>query len=397
MSDCPTSYTPDEILLIKNGELALKGLNRHTFEEALMRNLRYRLQRAGHFSLRCAQSTIVIAPKDADADLDEACDCVSRVFGIAGFSRARVAKKELSAIQAAAVEQLGAALSACRTFKVESKRSDKSFPLTSPQISREVGAYILEKFPHLRVDVHHPDLQVTVEVRDFAAYVHGDQLPGAGGMPVGTGGRAMVLISGGIDSPVAAYMMAKRGVKLTAVHFASPPYTGERAEQKVVTLLERVSRYAGGMSMLVVPFTHIQEEIRRACPEQYFTLIMRRFMMRIAQKLAWQEECGALITGESLGQVASQTIPAMAVTDTLAELPVFRPLIGMDKEEIVTVARKIDTFDVSILPYEDCCTVFTPRHPDTRPKLRLVEAAEAALDTDALVEEAVAGVRRRRI
>lgn len=397
MSDCPTPYTPDEILLIKNGELALKGLNRHTFEEALMRNLRYRLQRAGHFSLRCAQSTIVIAPKDADADLDEACDCVSRVFGIAGFSRARVAEKELSAIQAAAVEQLGAALSACRTFKVESKRSDKSFPLTSPQISREVGAYILERFPHLRVDVHHPDLQVTVEVRDFAAYVHGDQLPGAGGMPVGTGGRAMVLISGGIDSPVAAYMMAKRGVKLTAVHFASPPYTGERAEQKVVTLLERVSRYAGGMSMLVVPFTHIQEEIRRACPEQYFTLIMRRFMMRIAQKLARQEECGALITGESLGQVASQTIPAMAVTDTLAELPVFRPLIGMDKEEIVTVARKIDTFDVSILPYEDCCTVFTPRHPDTRPKLRLVEAAEAALDTDALVEEAVAGVRRRRI
>ena len=395
MSDCPTPYTPDEILLIKNGELALKGLNRHTFEEALMRNLRYRLQRAGHFSLRCAQSTIVIAPKDADADLDEACDCVSRVFGIAGFSRARVAEKELSAIQAAAVEQLGAALSACRTFKVESKRSDKSFPLTSPQISREVGAYILERFPHLRVDVHHPDLQVTVEVRDFAAYVHGDQLPGAGGMPVGTGGRAMVLISGGIDSPVAAYMMAKRGVKLTAVHFASPPYTGERAEQKVVTLLERVSRYAGGMSMLVVPFTHIQEEIRRACPEQYFTLIMRRFMMRIAQKLARQEECGALITGESLGQVASQTIPAMAVTDTLAELPVFRPLIGMDKEEIVTVARKIDTFDVSILPYEDCCTVFTPRHPDTRPKLRLVEAAEAALDTDALVEEAVAGVRRR--
>ena len=397
MSDCPTPYTPDEILLIKNGELALKGLNRHTFEEALMRNLRYRLQRAGHFSLRCAQSTIVIAPKDADADLDEACDCVSRVFGIAGFSRARVAEKELSAIQAAAVEQLGAALSACRTFKVESKRSDKSFPLTSPQISREVGAYILERFPHLRVDVHHPNLQVTVEVRDFAAYVHGDQLPGAGGMPVGTGGRAMVLISGGIDSPVAAYMMAKRGVKLTAVHFASPPYTGERAEQKVVTLLERVSRYAGGMSMLVVPFTHVQEEIRRACPEQYFTLIMRRFMMRIAQKLARQEECGALITGESLGQVASQTIPAMAVTDTLAELPVFRPLIGMDKEEIVTVARKIDTFDVSILPYEDCCTVFTPRHPDTRPKLRLVEAAEAALDTDALVEEAVAGVRRRRI
>lgn len=394
MSDCPIPYTPDEILLIKNGELALKGLNRHTFEEALMRNLRYRLQRAGHFSLRCAQSTIVIAPKDADADLDEACDCVSRVFGIAGFSRARVAEKELSAIQAAAVEQLGAALSACRTFKVESKRSDKSFPLTSPQISREVGAYILERFPHLRVDVHHPDLQVTVEVRDFAAYVHGDQLPGAGGMPVGTGGRAMVLISGGIDSPVAAYMMAKRGVKLTAVHFASPPYTGERAEQKVVTLLERVSRYAGGMSMLVVPFTHVQEEIRRACPEQYFTLIMRRFMMRIAQAIAKDHGAKCLVTGENLGQVASQTMDAMAVTGAVVDIPMFHPLIGMDKEEIVTRARKIGTLETSILPYEDCCTVFTPKHPKTKPVLALVEAEEAKLDVDALVADALANTEK---
>ncbi len=394
---CGQRAVPREILLIKNGELALKGLNRHTFEEALMRNLRRRLQRIGSFSVRCAQSTIYIEPKNDEADLDEACDCVSRVFGIAGFSRACVTEKSLPAIQRAAVEYLGSELRECATFKVESKRSDKQFPLTSPEISREVGGYILDAFPHLRVDVHQPDLQVTVEIRDFGAYIHGRQLPGAGGMPVGTGGRAAVLISGGIDSPVAAYMMAKRGVQLTAVHFASPPYTSERAEQKVVSLLERVSRYAGNMTLHIVPFTHIQEEIRRACPEEYFTLIMRRFMMRLAQRVARQEDCGALITGESVGQVASQTIPALAVTDALAAMPVFRPLIGMDKEEIIRVARQIDTFELSILPYEDCCTVFTPRHPCTRPKLHRVEEAEAALEVDALVEEALAGVRQRRI
>ena len=390
-------YTPQEIILIKNGELALKGLNRRTFEEALMHNLRYRLRRAGDFLVRCAQSTIYIEPKNEDADLEEACDCVSRVFGISGFSRARVAPKELSTIQQAAGEYLAPRLERCCTFKVESKRSDKRFPLTSPEISREVGHALLERFPHLRVDVHHPDVQIMVEIRDFGAYIHAEQLPGAGGMPVGTGGKAAVLISGGIDSPVAAYMMAKRGIRLTAVHFASPPYTSERAEEKVATLLEKVGRYAGHMTMFIVPFTHIQEEIRTHCPEEYFTLIMRRFMMRLAQRIARQEDCGALITGESVGQVASQTIPALAVTDALAEMPVFRPLIGMDKEEIVTVARKIGTFETSILPYEDCCTVFTPKHPNTKPKRYKVEEAERALDIDALLEEALAGVRQRQI
>jgi len=232
-----------------------------------------------------------------------------------------------------------------------------------------------------------------VEGRDVGAYIHAKQLPGAGGMPVGTGGKAAILISGGIDSPVAAYMMAKRGIRLTAIHFASPPYTSERAEQKVISLLEKVGRYAGNMKMHIVPFTHIQEEIRNHCPEEYFTLIMRRFMMRLAQRIAKDADCGALITGESLGQVASQTIPALAVTDTLATMPVFRPLIGMDKEEIITIARRIDTFELSIQPYEDCCTVFTPRHPNTRPKLRLVEEAESPLDVGALVKEALEGVR----
>ena len=388
---------PSEIILIKNGELALKGLNRHTFEEALLRNLRHRLRHAGNFSLRKAQSTIYIEPQDAYADMDEACDCVSRVFGIAAFSRACVTEKDLTAIQQAAVSYLGARLRTASTFKVEAKRADKQFPLGSPEISREVGGYVLEHFPHLRVDVHNPDLLIMVEIRDFGAYVHAQQLPGAGGMPVGTGGRAAILISGGIDSPVAAYMMAKRGIQLTAIHFASPPYTSERAEQKVISLLERVGRYAGHMTMHIVPFTHIQEEIRRACPEEFFTLIMRRFMMRLAQRIAKEQDCGALITGESVGQVASQTIPALAVTDVLAEMPVFRPLIGMDKEEIVSIARRIDTFTLSIQPYEDCCTVFTPRHPCTRPKLYKIEAVEAALDVDGLIEEAMAGIRIREI
>ena len=387
------AYTPDEIILIKNGELALKGLNRRTFEDALMNNLRYRLRHAGEFTLRKSQSTIYIEPKNPYADMEEACDCVSRVFGIAAFSRARVTAKNLSAIQQAAVDYLGERLSECATFKVEAKRSDKQFPYTSPEISREVGGYVLSRYPHLRVDVHNPDLLIMVEVRDFGAYIHAQQLPGAGGMPVGTGGKAAVLISGGIDSPVAAYMMAKRGIKLTAVHFASPPYTSERAEQKVISLLEKVGRYAGHMTMHIVPFTHIQEEIRNHCPEEYFTLIMRRFMMRLAQKVARDADCKALITGESLGQVASQTIPALAVTDALASMPVFRPLIGMDKEEIVTIARRIDTFELSIQPYEDCCTVFTPRHPNTRPKLRLVEEAESVLDVQGLVKEALQGIR----
>lgn len=388
-------FQPKEILLIKNGELALKGLNRRRFEEALMHNLRYRLRRAGDFLVRCAQSTIYIEPKNEDADLEEACECVSRVFGISAFSRARVTEKSLEAIQQATVDYLGEQLLDSATFKVESKRADKQFSLTSPEISREVGGYVLEHFPHLRVDVHEPDIQITVEIRDFGAYIHARQLPGAGGMPVGTGGKAAIMISGGIDSPVAAYMMAKRGIELTAIHFASPPYTSERAEQKVADLLERVSRYAGRVPMYIVPFTHIQEEIRRACPEEYFTLIMRRFMMRIAQRLARDKGCEALITGESVAQVASQTIPALAVTDALATMPVFRPLIGMDKEEIIGISRRIDTFSISIQPFEDCCTVFTPRHPNTRPKLDKVEAAEAALDVDALVEEALAGVRTR--
>ncbi|MBO5797918.1 MAG: tRNA 4-thiouridine(8) synthase ThiI [Clostridia bacterium] len=387
-------YTPDEILLIKNGELALKGLNRGTFEEILIKNLKRRLRPLGSFQIRRAQSTIYIEPLQPDTDLDAAAEVVSHVFGIAAYSRARVVEKDMATIQEAAATYLADQLQGAKTFKVEAKRSDKSFPLGSPQISAQVGGYLLSKFPHLKVDVHDPELLVMVEIRDFGAYIHAAQLPGAGGMPVGTAGRSGLLISGGIDSPVAAYMMAKRGLELTAIHFASPPYTSERAEEKVISLLRQVAKYAGRISMHIVPFTRIQEEISRRCPEELFTLLMRRCMMRIAERIAVADNCHSLITGESLGQVASQTAQALACTDAVCTLPVFRPVIGMDKEEIITIARRIDTFDISIQPYEDCCTVFTPRHPRTRPTLAMLEEAEQALPLEELMAEAIAGVRR---
>lgn len=386
-----------EILLIKNGELALKGLNRGTFEAVLLKNLRRALRPLGKFDMHKAQSAVYIEPVDHTPDWDEVGERVEKVFGLCAFSRASVVEKDLGAIQQAAAEYLREALLSAKTFKVEAKRADKRFPLTSPQLCAQVGGYLLEQYPHLRVDVHHPELTVWIEVRESAAYVHGPQQEGAGGMPVGTGGKAGILISGGIDSPVAAYMMAKRGVELTGIHFASPPYTSERAEQKVISLLKKVSEYAGHIPLYIVPFTRIQEEIGRACPEDLFTLIMRRFMMRIASRLAADNECGALITGESVGQVASQTIPAIACTDAVATLPVFRPVIGMDKDEIIALSRRIDTFDISIQPYEDCCTVFTPRHPRTRPRLEQVEEAEQALPVEELVEEAVQGARRLRV
>ena len=389
--------TAREILLIKTGELALKGLNRGTFEAILMKNLRYRLKPLGSCTLRKAQSAIYVEPESPAFDMDEACDRVSKVFGISAYSRACVVEKEIGTIMEAAAAYLANDLAAAKTFKVEAKRSDKAFPLQSPAICERTGEYLLERFPHLTVDVHQPELLVMVEILDFGAYIHARQLPGAGGMPVGSAGRAGLLISGGIDSPVAGYMMAKRGVELRCIHFVSPPYTSERAEMKVVSLLEQVAAYAGHMELIVVPFTKIQEEIQRACPEDLFTIIMRRFMMRIATKIGKAEECGALITGESVGQVASQTIPALACTDAAAGLPVFRPLIGMDKEEIIAISRRIDTFDISIQPYEDCCTVFTPRHPRTRPKLEKVLEAEAALDTDMLIAHAIQNVRRRSI
>ncbi len=383
-----------ETILLKLGEIVLKGANRRSFEEKLMHNARRRLKPFGKFSVYTRQSTVYVEPLDETCDMDGAYAAMEHLFGVVGLARSYPCEKTVEAMRDAAQTYLADKLNAAKSFKVESKRSDKTFPMTSIQLSQTVGGDLQDAFPHLKVDVHHPEVTVYLEVRDFAAYVHADPDPGAGGLPVGIGGRAVCLLSGGIDSPVAAYMMTKRGLGLEMVHFFSYPYTSEAAKEKVFDLTRKLVPWCGRLTVHVVPFTKIQEEMRRVVPEEYFTLVMRRFMMRIAEAVAERTGCGALITGESLGQVASQTMQAMACTGAVCTLPVFRPLVGMDKEEIVRVARKIDTFETSILPYEDCCTVFTPKHPRTRPQLDEVVAAEAALDIDALVQEAVDGIER---
>ena len=383
-----------EILLLKDGEIVLKGLNRRQFEDVLKKNIKIALHGTGRYAITSAQSTIYVKPIDDEADLDEATERIGRVFGLVSYSRAAMCpEKTLESVLETAPVYLEKVLRKAKTFKVEAKRSDKKFPYKSPEICRETGGVILSKYPHLRVDVHNPDVTVYVEIRDFGAYIHADPLRGAGGIPVGTGGRAVILISGGIDSPVAAYMMAKRGLKLTAVHFASPPYTSPRAEEKVVKLLSKVSRYAGDLKMITVPFTAIQEKLRDDCPEELFTIIMRRLMMQISERIAQDNDCAALVTGESLGQVASQTIGALNCTDEAAEMVVFRPLIGMDKQEIINIAYKIDTYETSIEPYEDCCTVFTPKHPRTKPILKFVKQAQEQAQFEPLIEEALQNLK----
>ena len=387
----------NDIILLKLGEIVLKGLNRKSFEQKLMSNVRRRLEPIGKFRVYCLQSTVYVEAEEDGADMDAAFEALKKVFGVIKLSRAAACEKDRDAIAALAIEYLREDMERVRSFKVESKRSDKSFPLTSIQLSQYVGGLLAEAYPNVQVDVHEPELTVHLEVRDLAAYVHATPVPGAGGMPVGSNGVAVTLLSGGIDSPVSTYMIAKRGVRLIPVHFFSFPYTSQQAKDKVVDLGRQLTEYCGRMTLEVVPFTHIQEEIRDKCPEEYFTLIMRRFMMRIAKRIADANGAKAVVTGENLGQVASQTMEAMASTQAVIDMPVLQPLIGMDKEEIVTLARKIGTFETSILPYEDCCTVFTPRHPRTHPKLKDVEAAESALDIAALVDEAVKGIERIRL
>lgn len=384
----------NDIILLKLGEIVLKGLNRRTFEQRLMGNVRRRLASLGKYKVYCLQSTVYVEAAEDGADMDAAFEALKKVFGIVKLSRAAACEKDKDAIARLAKEYLREELEHAKSFKVESKRSDKSFPMTSIELSQYVGGEIQEAFPDIPVDVHEPDLTVHIEVRDLAAYVHSSPVQGAGGMPVGSNGTAVTLLSGGIDSPVSSYMIAKRGVHLIPVHFFSFPYTSQQAKEKVIELARLLTAYCGRMAVEVVPFTHIQEEIRDKCPEEYFTLIMRRFMMRIACRIARDNKASAIVTGENLGQVASQTMEAMASTQAVMDMPVLQPLIGMDKEEIVSIARRIGTFDTSVLPYEDCCTVFTPRHPRTRPKLSEVEKAESALDIDALVEEAINGIER---
>ena len=387
----------NDILLLKLGEVVLKGLNRRSFEQKLVGNVRRRLLGLGNFRVSCLQSTIYVEPMDDEADLDAAFSAMQDVFGIVKISRAAACAKDRDAIAQLAVNYLRDDMLRAKSFKVESKRSDKSFPLTSIQLSQYVGGELAEAYPNCSVDVHQPELTVFVEVRDLAAYVHAKPVDGAGGMPVGSNGNAVTLLSGGIDSPVSSYMIAKRGVHLIPVHFFSFPYTSQQAKEKVIELARLLTAYCGAMTLEVVPFTHIQEEIRDHCPEEYFTLIMRRFMMRIAEQIALRTGSKAIVTGENLGQVASQTMEAMAATQAVTTLPVLQPLIGMDKEEIVKAARRIGTFETSILPYEDCCTVFTPRHPKTHPKLKEVEEAESGLDVNALIEEALMGIERIKL
>ena len=386
-----------EIFLMKLGEIVLKGANKRQFESKLRTNVKRRMRAYGNFDVYIMQSTVYVEPMDENCDVDGAWEACRSIFGVVSLCRCRPCEKNLDAIYATVEEYLGDDLDCAKSFKVESKRSDKQFPLTSIGISQEIGGRIADARPDLPVDVHNPDYTVYVEVRDLAAYVHGPAEPGAGGLPTGVGGRAMCLLSGGIDSPVAAYMIGKRGVEIECVHFFSYPYTSQLAKDKVVELARLVTRYTGRMTVNVVSFTEIQEAIRDNCPEEYFTLIMRRFMMEISQRIAKHDGCGALITGENLGQVASQTMEAMAVTGAVVDIPIFMPLVGMDKEEIVTIARKIGTMETSILPYEDCCTVFTPKHPKTKPTLAQLINVEQKLDREALIAEALASVEKIKV
>lgn len=386
-----------EIFLLKLGEIVLKGANKRQFEAKLRSNVRRRMKAYGEFDVYLMQSTVYVEPMNDECDVDGAWEACRSIFGVVRLCRCRPCEKNTDAIFNTIEEYLGDELDSAKSFKVESKRSDKAFPLNSIQLSQEIGGRLAEAHPTVEVDVHHPDYTVYVEVRDLAAYVHGPAEPGAGGLPTGVGGRAMCLLSGGIDSPVAAWMVAKRGVEIESVHFFSYPYTSQLAKDKVLELARLVTRYSGRMTVNVVSFTEIQEAIRDNCPEEYFTLIMRRFMMEISQRIAKQHGCGALITGENLGQVASQTMEAMTVTGAAVDIPIFMPLVGMDKEEIVTIARKIGTLETSILPYEDCCTVFTPKHPKTKPTIGQLLNAEKRLDRETLIQRALESVEKIQV
>ncbi|MDE7094796.1 MAG: tRNA 4-thiouridine(8) synthase ThiI [Oscillospiraceae bacterium] len=378
-----------EVILVKYGEMALKGQNKYSFEDMLFRSIKHRLHNIGKFQYSSAQSTIYIEALEDNIDLDEIVEILKKVFGIASICRACICEKDFADIQEKALVYLKEQLEDVASFKVEAKRADKKFAMKSPEICRELGSAICEAFPELTVDVHEPELTVIVEIRDSHAYVHAGKIKGAGGLPLGTSGKAMLLLSGGIDSPVAGYMMAKRGVIISAIHFISPPYTSDRARLKVEQLCDKMTDYCGDIKFYCVPFTEIQEQLKRRCPEEFFTILMRRIMMIIAQEIAKKENSLALITGESVGQVASQTIQAMVCTDAVCHMPVFRPMVGMDKTEIIEIARKIDTFDISIQPYEDCCTVFTPKHPKIRPQLEIIEQAQQAGDFAEMIAKAI--------
>ena len=379
-----------EVILCKYGEVILKGANRSDFEAKMLKQLRQRATRIGNYKIYYSQSTVYIEPLDDESidTIDEMLYQAKHVFGFVGVSKAYACEKNLDVIKNVVKDYLCPQLKSYKTFKVESKRSDKKFPMTSPEISAEAGGIILANVPGIKVDVKNPEIIVRVEIREHEAFVHAGQERGAGGIPYGSSGRGLLLLSGGIDSPVAGYLMAKRGVQLEAIHFESFPYTSERAKEKVLTLAKELTTYTMRLRVHVFSLTKIQELLRDNCDEDYFTLMLRRYMMAISLRLAHQYDCEAIITGESLGQVASQTMKAINVTNSMTDIPIFRPLIGMDKEDIIKIARNIGTFETSVLPYEDCCTVFTPRHPKTRPELEKVIEQQNRLPFDELVDEA---------
>ena len=379
-----------EVILCKYGEIVLKGANRQNFESVLIKELRRRASKYGTFKISCKQSAISVVPQNDECDMDGMYEAARRVFGIVAVNRAAVCEKTMESIVETVKAYLPEKLLGKRTFKVDARRADKKFPLSSPEISRDIGGVILSLVKGIKVDVHNPEVTVTVEIRDEHAFVRAGQEPGAGGLPLKTAGRGLLLLSGGIDSPVAGCMMAKRGLEIEALHFESFPYTSERAREKVMQLAQQMCEYCSKIHVHTISLTHVQEELRDNCKEDYFTILLRIFMMRLAERCAREYKCGALITGESLGQVASQTLEAIGVTDSVVNIPVFRPCIGMDKNEIVIEARKYGTFETSILPYEDCCTVFTPKHPRTHPKIEDVMAELEKVDVEGLLDEAYA-------
>ncbi|MBQ7033896.1 MAG: tRNA 4-thiouridine(8) synthase ThiI [Clostridia bacterium] len=373
-----------EIILIKYGEIILKGLNRHIFEDKLVRNIRTAVGTDAR--VYKSRATIYAEPAEG-ADVDVLMQKILKVFGIVYAVRAAVCEKDMETIGKTVLSYLNVA--GRKTFKVETKRADKTFSLKSPEVSAEIGGMILDAYPHLKVDVRNPEITVNVEIREAGAYVYAEKQKGQGGMPTGSAGKVMLLLSGGIDSPVAGYMMGKRGTCMDAVHFFSPPFTSEKAKEKVLDLARILAQYTGGMRVHIVPFTEQQLQMKAKCPAEHLTILMRRMMMQIACHIAADTGAGAVVTGESLGQVASQTLEAIGVTDACATMPCFRPLIGMDKEDIISIARRIGSFETSILPYEDCCTIFVPKHPTTKPRLEKILESEALIDTEGLIQKAL--------
>lgn len=378
-----------DIILLKYGEISLKGLNRPVFEKKLMSNINRALAPLGKFSVKRSQSTVYVEPLSDDIDMEETVERLSKVFGIVNICPAVKCEKTMEAIEKTTVAALNQMDLEGKTFKVEAKREDKQFPMNSPQICQHMGGVILKNTNGLTVDVHNPDILVQIEIRK-EAFIFTQKVSGAGGMPVGTAGKATLLLSGGIDSPVAGWMISKRGAALEAVHFHSHPYTSDRAKEKVIDLAKIISEYTGEIKLHIVPFTDIQLDIIDKCPKEYLTIIMRRLMMQIAERISIESGSLALITGESIGQVASQTMESLAVTDNAVNIPVFRPCIGMDKEEIVTISKKIDTYETSILPYEDCCTIFVPKHPKTKPSIaEIVETEKLLTDPEGMMNKAI--------